>query len=89
MRPEEAEAHYSTHPWNINNLPRHRGSTLRYLAGDELITGVQVPPPPPPPRLFRGLRGLPSAGNQRTMRCMGGGGGGGLQASPSDSGGRG
>jgi len=43
VRPEETEAHYSTHPWNINNLPRHRGSTLRYLAGDELITGVQVP----------------------------------------------
>ena len=42
VRPEVSEAHYSTHPWNINNLPRHRGSTLRYLAGDELITGVQV-----------------------------------------------
>ena len=33
---------YATHPWNINNLPRNRGSTLRYLAGNELITGVQV-----------------------------------------------
>jgi hypothetical protein len=42
---EEAnsDGDYATHPWNINNLPRNRGSTLRYLAGNELITGVQVP----------------------------------------------
>lgn len=50
LRPEETEAHYSTHPWNINNLPRHRGSTLRYLAGDELITGVQACRPSLTPR---------------------------------------
>lgn len=37
-----ADGDYATHPWNINNLPRNRGSTLRYLAGNELITGVQV-----------------------------------------------
>lgn len=42
VKPEEAEGDYATHSWNINNLPRNRGSTLRYLAGDELITGVQV-----------------------------------------------
>ena len=43
---EEAEAareeEYGRHGWNINNLPRHQGSVLRYLEGDELITGVQV-----------------------------------------------
>ena len=33
---------YAVHGWNINNLPRHQGSVLRYLEGDELITGVQV-----------------------------------------------
>ena len=33
---------YAAHGWNINNLPRHRGSVLRYLEGDELITGVQA-----------------------------------------------
>jgi hypothetical protein len=33
---------YAAHGWNINNLPRHQGSVLRYLEGDELITGVQV-----------------------------------------------
>ena len=38
-----SDGDYATHPWNINNLPRNRGSTLRYLAGNELITGVQVP----------------------------------------------
>lgn len=38
---------YSRHGWNINNLPRHQGSVLRYLEGDELITGVQVRAPTP------------------------------------------
>ena len=36
------EEKYSRHCKNINNLPRHQGSVLRYLEGDELITGVQV-----------------------------------------------
>lgn len=36
------EKEYSLHGWNINNLPRHQGSVLRYLEGEELITGVQV-----------------------------------------------
>ncbi len=42
---EAAEARlreYAAHGWNINNLPRHQGSVLRYLEGDELITGVQA-----------------------------------------------
>eukprot|EP00884_Botryococcus_braunii_P001080 jgi/Botrbrau1/10973/Bobra.0383s0027.1 len=39
--PEEEE--YACHKWNINNLPRNRGSVLRYIVGDELITGVMVP----------------------------------------------
>eukprot|EP00891_Asterochloris_glomerata_P005677 jgi/Astpho2/5677/Aster-02919 len=39
--PEEVA--YSEHPWNINNLPRCKGSVLHYLIGDELITGVMVP----------------------------------------------
>ena len=45
---------YAAHGWNINNLPRHQASVLRYLEGDELITGVQVrviklePYDPPP-----------------------------------------
>ena len=43
----EREKLYSRHGWNINNLPRHQGSVLRYLEGDELITGVQVRPPHP------------------------------------------
>ncbi|KAK9803314.1 hypothetical protein WJX73_000542 [Symbiochloris irregularis] len=39
--PEERA--YSEHPWNINNLTRCKGSVLRYLVGEELITGVMVP----------------------------------------------
>ncbi|BDA42391.1 probable lysine-specific demethylase JMJ703 at N-terminal half [Coccomyxa sp. Obi] len=39
--PEEAA--YSEHKWNINNMPRCKGSVLRYLVGEELITGVMVP----------------------------------------------
>ena len=42
VKTEDSDGGFPTHPWNINNLPRNRGSTLRYLAGDELITGVQV-----------------------------------------------
>lgn len=37
------ETVYSEHAWNINNLPRCKGSVLRYYIGDELITGVMVP----------------------------------------------
>lgn len=38
----KVDSDFAAHSWNINNLPRNRGSTLRYLAGNELITGVQV-----------------------------------------------
>jgi len=37
------EEQYAEHPWNINNMPRSTSSVLRYLLGDELITGVMVP----------------------------------------------
>ncbi|KAK9864104.1 hypothetical protein WJX84_004798 [Apatococcus fuscideae] len=39
----DKETAYSKHAWNINNLPRCKGSVLRYLIGEELITGVMVP----------------------------------------------
>ncbi len=39
---EARQREYAAHGWNINNLPRHQGSVLRYLEGDELITGVQA-----------------------------------------------
>ncbi|KAK9803401.1 hypothetical protein WJX72_006240 [[Myrmecia] bisecta] len=39
----EEDIAYSQHAWNINNLPRCKGSVLRYVIGEELITGVMVP----------------------------------------------
>ncbi|GIL43086.1 hypothetical protein Vafri_875 [Volvox africanus] len=40
---DERARQYACHPWNINNLPRARGSMLRYLETNEFITGVMVP----------------------------------------------
>ncbi|MEW5310086.1 MAG: hypothetical protein WDW38_001916 [Sanguina aurantia] len=40
---DEKAREYSTHPWNVNNMPYNKGSALRYMDVDELITGVMVP----------------------------------------------
>ncbi|KAL6783768.1 hypothetical protein ACKKBF_B05720 [Auxenochlorella protothecoides x Auxenochlorella symbiontica] len=38
-----AAAAYAEAAWNVNNMPRGRGSVLRHALGEELITGVMVP----------------------------------------------
>jgi hypothetical protein len=43
LRLDPAAQRYSSHPWNINNMPRNRGSVLRYLRVTEPVTGVMVP----------------------------------------------
>lgn len=38
--------HYTSHPWNINNLPQAKGSVLRFVredVGGKPITGLMVP----------------------------------------------
>lgn len=34
---------YAVHAWNINNMPRCRGSVLRHVLTDKPVTGVMVP----------------------------------------------
>ena len=39
----EAQDEYANHPWNVNNMPCAKGSLLKYLKEDGLISGVMVP----------------------------------------------
>jgi hypothetical protein len=43
LRLDPKAQEYSTHPWNINNMPRNPLSVLRYVRVTEPITGVMVP----------------------------------------------
>lgn len=43
LRLDPKAREYSLHQWNINNMPRCRGSVLRYVTVQEPITGVMVP----------------------------------------------